>query len=625
MGEASVEEGLVIRMRRGWIGVAIAVTVLAVAGGSAWADPARFTLEVSPSEGSLDDTFVATVHIEVMGVAGPERYSHPKFPGFKVVDTRLSTTTSMVFDPARGQELRTIEVRRYFLQPREVGRHVLGPATLRIDGEDFETRQATVKVRNIGASGAIGPTSPDPTAAGGIGVPGYSTPKARPGENMFLHVVIDKEEAYVGEQVTVTWLLFTRSEVLSLEPKAPAFDDFWFEKLFEPRRRLQYHDTRLGGVPYLVTIVSKRAVFPNREGELEIPPFEAKVSNMTSPRGRTETLRSPPVRIRAKKLPDGAPPGFDPTYVGVYSVDSSVDRARIEAGESVTMTVVVRGDGAIRRTSPPILQADGFKITGPRDDDPKVDTDTGIVRGERTYRYWVVPEKGGQLEIPPVVIPYFDPSTGLYHTARSDAIPIVVSGDPNAREQQQTAGGLRENVIARDVRPLRGGDSIDSRSVPYLYTSRWFWILTFVPLAAFLSIVAGDKVRERLRKETPRSRLRKARGRARNRFRVAELHLRGARPAQFYGELTRVLYEHIEDRVGEPVQSLTLEQLRDYLADKGFPKPTVQRIMRELEEFDLVRFTPAAAGQEEMRTAQRRVRDLLREIERVRPEQEAAA
>jgi hypothetical protein len=612
-------------IRRRLIGLLIAGLAIGVAAGRAHAEPARFSLEVSPSDGSLDDTFVATVHIEVMGVAGPERYSHPKFPGFKVLDTRLSTTTSMVFDPARGQELRTTEVRRYFLRAKSIGRQTVGPATLRLDGEEFETKQATVTVRSVGSSGVAAPQySSDPTAAGGIGVPGYSKPKVRPGEDMFLHVAVDKTSAYVGEQVTVTWLLFTRSEVLGLEPRAPAFDDFWFEKLFEPRRRLRYHDTRLGRVPYLVTIVSKRAVFPNREGLLEIPPFEAKVSNMTTPRGRSESLRSAPVKIRAKPLPDGAPPGFDPTYVGVYSVDASLDRARVEAGESLTMTVTVRGQGAIRRTSPPIIDIEGFKITGPRDDDPKVDTSGENVRGERTYRYWVQPEQGGELEVPPIVIPYFDPGTSLYHAAQSDALAIVVSGDPNARDEPQSAGGLRENVIKRDVRPARGGQSIDSRAVPFLYRSRWFWILALVPFGVFLSVVMGDKLRERMRKETPRSRLRKARGRARGRFRVAELHLRGARAGDFYGELTRILYEHLEDRVGEPVQSMTLEQLREYLTDRAFPKPTVQRIVRELEAFDFARFTPAAAEQEEMKAAQRRVRELLREIERVRPEQEAA-
>jgi hypothetical protein len=602
---------------------ALAAVLVSSIASPASAQPSRFTLDVSPGEGTLDDSFTATVHIEVLGVSGPQRYSHPSFPGFKVVDTRLNTTTSMVFDPSSGQELRTTEIRRYVLQPKKIGRHTVGPAKLRLDGDDYETKPFSVTVRAIGSADTT-PTTQDPTVvAGGVGIPGYVKPTMRPGTDTFLQAVVDKSEVYVGEQVTVTWVLYTRSEVLGLEPKGPSLDDFWWEKLFEPRRRLRYDEVRLGRVPYLMTVVSKRALFPNKEGRLEIPPFGAKVSTMTTMRGAAETVRSNPVKLRVKPLPDGAPPGFHPTYVGVYSVDASVDRARIEAGESITMTVTVRGDGAIRRTSPPILEIENFKITGPRDDDPTLDTSTDIVRGERVYRYWVQPERGGTLEIPPVVIPYFDPGTEAYHVARSEPIAIAVSGDPSAPARPIASGGLRENVIERDVRPLRPGQSISSRSVPYLYRSRWFWALALAPLGAFLTVLAGDKLRERMRKETPRSRLRRARGRARSRFRVADLHVRGQRPAAFYGELTRILYEHIEDRVRQPIASMTLDQLRPYLLDKGFPEPTVQRIDKELEEFDFARFTPALAGPGEMKAAQRRVKELLREIERVRPEVDA--
>jgi hypothetical protein len=107
------------------------LAVLLGLAAAAAAEPARFELDVSPREGTVDDTFVATVHLEVMGVAGAERFNAPDFPGFTLLDTKLSTTTSMLFDPSRGQELRTIEVRRYFLQPKSVGRYSVGPARVR--------------------------------------------------------------------------------------------------------------------------------------------------------------------------------------------------------------------------------------------------------------------------------------------------------------------------------------------------------------------------------------------------------------------------------------------------------------------------------------------------------------
>lgn len=599
----------------------VIVGILAVAAVAA-AQPATFTLDVSPVEGGLDDSYIATVQIEVNGVAGAERYWHPDFGDFKVVDTRTSHSTSMVFDPTRGQELRTTEIRRYVLQPKRAGRLPIGPAKVRIAGEDYETRAVSVTVRATGSAADIPGAVPDPTSSGGIGVPGFKPPKLPRGRPpaMFLHPVIDKTRVTVGEQVIVTWLLYTRADVLGFEPRPPTLGNFWWEPLFEPRQRLKYHEDYVDRVPYLVTIISKRALFPTRHGQLEIPPFRAKVSTSMSALGSAEEIASPPLRLRVEPLPPGAPAGFDPTYVGVYSVDASVDRSQIDATESITLTVTVRGEGALRRTSPPVIAAPGFDVTGPREDDPRVDRSTDVVRGERIYRYWLVPQRGGDLTIPAIVIPYFDAGSDRYREARSSPIPITVVGDPDAVDDDgKGGGGLRENVIARDIRPSHDTDTLSAAIAPFLYRQLWFWLIAGMPLGVFVGVVVVDKLRERLRAETPRSRLRKARGRARRRFKVADIHLRGNRPAKLFAELSAAIYEHLEDRLGGSVQSMTREQMRQHLVNKGFPQTTVERIERELETFDFARFAPSASGPGEMRAAIRRTRELLAEIERVRP------
>lgn len=434
---------------------------------------------------------------------------------------------------------------------------------------------------------------------------------------MFLYAVADKSEAYVGEQVTVTWMLYTRSEVLKFEPKPPSLDGWWTEILYEPDAYFTYQEDLVGGVPYVVAIVSKRALFPTRPGRLEVVPFRAKVASLTTAAGRSRELSSEPLYIKVKPLPDGAPAGFDPTYVGKFSVDSSVDRNEIDASESLTLTVKVKGQGAIRRTRAPRLDVAGFTFRAPRDTQDSVDLSSGVVQGERDYRYWTTPTKGGQLTIPAIELPYFDPASGTYQVARSRPIPVLVKGDPGKLVQSDNTSS-HENLIPRDIRLIHDGSSISSRTLPRLYQSPWFWPMAGVPPLAFVMILGTDRVRQRLKKETPRSRLRRARGRARKHFRVAEIHLRGNRPAKFFGELSRVLYDHIEERIGQPVQSMTRDELRAFLAEKGFSDSTIKQIDHSLETFDFARFAPSAAGAGEMRSALRQLRDLLRRIERTR-------
>jgi len=152
--------------------------------------------------------------------------------------------------------------------------------------------------------------------------------------------------------------------------------------------------------------------------------------------------------------------------------------------------------------------------------------------------------------------------------------------------------------------------------VARLHRSPWFWGASGVPLFAFLMVVVVDRLRQRLKKETPRARLRRARGRAKKRFRVAEIHSRGNRPAKFFGELSRVLYDYIEERVGQPVQSMTRDELEKFLEEKGFDATTIRQISADLEAFDFARFAPSAAEKEEMKKALRQVKELLKRIER---------
>jgi hypothetical protein len=604
---------------------ALAVAALLVAGAApaaAGGKPLRFTLEVSPMAGGPDDPYTASVQIEVAGVTGPDRYWHPDFGDFEVVGTQVKQGTSSVIDP-KGQQIRTVIIRRYDLKPRRNGRIRVRGAKLKIGRDEFSTDDVWVQVGRATAGGTGGPVVPpttggaDPTAVGGIGVPGFGPPDPKNRSlDMFLHVVADKSEVYLGEQVTVTWMLYTRSEVLKFEPKPPSLDGLWTEILYEPDAYFTYHEDVVGGTPFVVAIVSKRALFPTATGRLEVKPFRARVASLSTSVGRSRDLTSRAIPLTVKPLPPGAPPGFDPSYVGSFDVKSSVDRNEIEASESLTLTVEVSGIGAIRRTQPPRLAFPGFTFRAPRDTQDTIDTSSGTVRGERIYRYWTTPEQGGALTIPAVEVPFFDPRSGKYEVARSRPIEITVKGDPGKLAGHDRDN--RENIVPRDIRLIHGGEGITSRTVHRLYKSPWFWPLLGVAPLAFVLVIASDRVRQRLKKDTPRARLRRARGRARKRFRVAEIHIRGNRPAKFFGELARVLYDYIEERTGQPVLSMTREELRGFLTDKGFDPATIQEIDQSLETFDFARFAPSAAGPGELRAAMRQLKELLRKIEKTR-------
>ena len=583
--------------------------------GELGAAPLRFELEVSPDVGTLTDTFTATVRIEVAGLAGPDRFWDPDFGDFKVLDTQTKTSNSSQIDPQRGQQLKVTEIRRYTLQPRRYGSLLIGPARVLIDGEDFETRRARVRVtkeRNDVPASAMDDL--DPTAGFEGGVPGFVPPDpSRGSEDLFLYAVADKSEVYVGEQVTVTWLLYANAEVLKFEPRPPPLSGFWSEIVYEADSFFTYHDTLVGRVPFTVAMISKRALFAAEPGMVRIRPFQADVTTLETPTGRSKSLRSQPLRVRVKPLPAGAPEGFDPSYVGRFEAEAVVDRMRIHAADALTLSLTIRGSGAIRRTSPPALNVSGFAFETPRDYEEEVAFEGNRATGERTYRYWATPQRAGVQAIPAILVPYFDPELATYEVARTRPIAVEVVGDPASVGTEDERAPTKP--IGRDIRLIHLDGSPASPRHSRLLGGAWFWLLALLPPALYILIVGADRLRRRLAQETPRGRLRRARGRARQRFRVADIHLRGQRPAKFFGELSRVISEHIEERVGQPIQSMTRDEMRAFLGKRGFDGTTIKQIEDSLETFDFARFAPSAAEDLEMRTALRRTKELLKRIE----------
>ena len=146
------------------------------------------------------------------------------------------------------------------------------------------------------------------------------------------------------------------------------------------------------------------------------------------------------------------------------------------------------------------------------------------------------------------------------------------------------------------------------------------------PPGAWLLVLIIDGLRRRLSRETAGSKRRRARRSARRRLRAAEYHIKAQRPSAFFGECARVIYEHLEYRLGAKVEALTLSELRVHLEKNGFQRETAESVVKELENCDFARFAPSASGPGEMRAALRRVRTLLGWIEKTRPatEKEAA-
>lgn len=596
---------------------AMIVLTAAASVAHAQAGGVRFDLAVSSENITLDQTVEVTVSLQRDGSQPIESYRVPAAPDFELLHT--ATNEQMQFATVNGrQSVLMIEQHVYLLKPRKRGALAISPASVRIAGTELKTRAVTVHVgaplKNAQSSVAKAPSGQPPILS--------SPPESLRGdEDLFVDAAVDKTRVYVGEQVTASWSLYTQSEILKYRPLAePKYEDFWSEDLFVPTTHLAWDRALVKGHEFMVALLLRKALFPLKAGKLAITALEAEATTLQTAfnPGASASRKSRALTVEVMPLPSqGRPAAFESANVGRFELSSSVDRTAVKAGEAVTWKVTVRGVGNIRNARlPKIERLDGFRLYEPTSKETIEPGDE--VHGQKVYTYLLLPQKGGALTLPAVELAYFDPAAGRYAVAKSQPIAFTVEGDPTQVAAASPASPT-ENVLGQQIRPIRNRAAVRSGIGDRLFRGRLAAVMLAAPPGAWLLVLVGDALRRRLGRETAGGKRRRARRSARRRMRVAEYHIRAQRPSAFFGECARVLYEHLEYRLGNKVEAFTLGELREHLIARAFDKEIVEATVKELENCDFSRFAPAASGPGEMRATLRRLRALLPMIERQRP------
>jgi hypothetical protein len=582
----------------------------ALAAWPAVAHAASFSAALDRDAVAPGEPFVFEVTLSLADDESVENYRPPNFHGLEVLSAPRFPSRSTNMQIAGGQtSVQNSYTWSYqlALPSGAKGPLTIGAAHLSVGGREMASNPVQVRVgaasggpRQAPGPGGLlqhlfggSPRAPfdDDTAASSVS----STPSAA-----FIRVIPDKTRAFVGEQVTVGWYLYlTQSQNKYETLSEPRTDGFWSEDIpsTNPQGRLSFTEQAQGGRTYNVALLFKKALFPLAAGKLTVTPMEAQVSQVDffGTPVRAHRLKTEPLVIEAQPLPrDGAPAHFDAGNVGRYEISAAVDRDTVAVGDAVTLKVAVKGTGNVRNLRPPALAP----LAGWKSYEPKTDVavDGGeVISGTKTVEWLMRPERAGKATIPAFVLDTFDPSTKHYRQARTKPLEILVSGESGATAT--AAGGAPppaglENVIAGTIRPIHvrsrpAGDV----GVAFLRGAALPTTVVVPPLTLALLALIG-RVRERLGRDSRRTRRRRARSLARRRLRAAEIHRAAGRASAFYVEIDRVLREALSERLGAQVGGLRLDELAALLAARGLPAGETAAVVRALETGDEARFAP---------------------------------
>ncbi len=304
-------------------------------------------------------------------------------------------------------------------------------------------------------------------------------PELEPGEPppVFIEVGVMPEAAphYVNAQLSLTVRVYhmqnlTEARLTQPEP-SPASVRLLDELNFQAARN---------GVRYRV-LERHYAIFPERSGELTIPPLqlsgrlvEHRKDRLWQPsvRGRRIQTKSEAIQLTILPRPvTAAGVSWQPARQLELSEQlSSVDGLRV--GEPVTRTVIIDAVGLEENM---IAEPAWPEISHARiyPDQPQgISRDDGQwVLGHKEFRYAVVPEKEGELVLPELTVHWWDTVSDRQRTAVLPSRVIQV--------QPSTVTPLPQQILAAPT-PMAGGTSQDPGVSGGLVYWRWLTLLFVV-------------------------------------------------------------------------------------------------------------------------------------------------
>ncbi len=216
---------------------------------------------------------------------------------------------------------------------------------------------------------------------------------------------------------------------------------------------------------------------------------------------RTEVLASNPVAVRVKPLPEaGRPEAFD-GLVGSFEATAELDDGQCRVGDSVTLSITIRGDGVLAGVElPPAPDSEALRVY-----DDVAEVRAGLVggryRSRATLRRALVPTEEGIQTLPPFELAWFDPALEDYvrwelPAMSLEVLPGEAGGAPVVSDfgQPETAAQDAVATLGEDILPIHADADVGDRR--FHPASPLPLLLVLLPGAALL-VQLGSDLRQR--------------------------------------------------------------------------------------------------------------------------------
>ena len=582
----------------------VAIALFSALCGSVAGGQPSIEASVNKSTLFIDDQI--TLLVTAKGVDG-----EPKLPDisddFTIVSQSQSRSMTIV-----NMQIESSTVFRYVLQPEKVGVLRIPPIRARAGSKTIRTKPMQVEVLERQSK----PKAPAGPHSGGqrrdVGEP---KPQTAGDENIFIKTQVDKDEVFLGEQLTLTFRLLSRHDLGSADYTAPSCTNFWKEDIEGQNRYTTVHRGKRFRVEELTT-----ALFPTKTGLQTIGPASLKCTFDTfftpgfSFRRRSlqrpRHLKTEPVNVTVKPLPEGAPDGFSGT-VGQFSISSTVDQKSVEVGKPIALKVRISGIGNVKTIQQiPKPQIEAFDIYEPNIKET-IDRKKSPIRGAKSFEFVVVPKKPGSHVIPPQSFTFFDPRAVRYRTVRTRPIELTVTGTASEAAETPLAGLLKRTDVLQtgaDIHHIRPKMSSFEDYRQDLYKRAITPILILLPALFMLGFCMRGIVVQRFLGDAG---LRGARKEAIRGLAKARAQMNPDKPQVFYSRVAKSLIAYVSKRFNVPAPGVSALTVSSLIDDSKDGKRAASLTSECMEVCDFYRFSAQRSSAEEMRSVLSKVDEAI--------------
>ena len=580
---------------------------------AAWAE--NVTVSATLVDPSVDAGQPAEYHIDVLNGRPEHAPPAPRVDGLTITAAGQTQSQQINLGFGTGMQRTITTTYIYNVETSHPGHFVIPGQQIDVDGTTLRTLPVTLDVMGTGASGG-----------------------ESPGQSISAELIIPKTSVYVGESFPVELRTSFGQNITIRQPDGdPILDGEGFsaQKFTRPRGEMR----EVNGYP--ATVISyKTAVTGVKTGTLTVGPITT-MPVVVLPRGRQPrrrsyndpfanpffddpfgqfsappkqiTLKSNTVNVEVTGLPPGKPANFSGA-IGDFKLEAEADPRKAQAGDPVTVRLILSGRGNFDRIAAPVLSDERGLRTYPATSKFKADDEVNL-SGVKTFEQVVIAD-GARTSLPAYHFTYLDPATGKYATLDTPPVPVEIIGGntpaPTATVASAAAAAPTATPTptpppkpAEDILYIRTDFGPARTASDFLppYRRRpgsGFWLAQWIALAAFLAapVIAGI---------VARARNEKARRMAQARRQQAELQRalqqENTGRAQFYEAATQLARLRAATSAGQPAGSLSVA---DICRAKGLDPQAAGSVEEMFHRHDELAYSGGRTAQEPVPADERR-------------------